>query len=58
MKIGTRVKIVNMPISKSEFNGKQGVVTSWKPGRNHCGVKLDGDYREVALMWNNVEVIE
>lgn len=58
MKIGTRVKIVNMPMSKSEFNGKQGVVTSWKPGRNHCGVKLDGDYREVALMWNNLEEVE
>ncbi len=58
MKIGTRVKIVNMPMSKSEFNGKQGVVTSWKPGRNHCGVKLDGDYREVALMWNNLEEVK
>lgn len=58
MRIGTRVEIVNMPQSKKDFNGRQGVVTSWKPGKNHCGVKLDGDYREVALMWINVKEVE
>ena len=57
MKTGTRVEIVNMPESKKEFNGKQGVITSWKPARNYCGVKLDGEFREVPLMWCNVKEV-
>lgn len=50
MKIGTKVKIVWMPKDKEEFIGKEGVITSWKPCGNHVGIRLDNDFREIALM--------
>lgn len=50
MKIGTKVKIVWMPKDKEEFIGMEGVITSWKPCVNHVGIRLDSDFREIALM--------
>ena len=55
MKAGTRVRITWMPKGKEEFIGKQGVITNWKPQDNHVGVKivgvkLDDDFKEIALM--------
>ena len=50
MKTGTRVCITWMPKGKEEFIGKQGVITNWKLPANHVGVKLDNDFREIALM--------
>ena len=50
MKAGTRVRITWMPKGKEEFIGKQGVITNWKLPSNHVGVKLDNDFREIALM--------
>lgn len=57
MKAGTRVKLIEMPGHLKEFENKTGVITSWKPSRNHCGVKLDDDFREVAVFkWQVVGI--
>lgn len=50
MKIGSRIKIVWMPEGKEEFIGREGVLTSCKPGVIHIGVRLDNDFRDIALM--------
>lgn len=59
MKAGTRVCITWMPKGKEEFIGKQGVITNWKLPGNHVGVtivgvKLDDDFREIALLKSQV----
>lgn len=56
-KVGDRVQLTEMADHLKEFNGRTGVITSWKPTPNHCGVKLDGDFREIAVFkWQVKEV--
>lgn len=50
MNVGTRVEIVWMPDDKKEFIGRKGVLSSCKPGSIHIGVRLDNDFRDIALM--------
>ena len=58
MKAGDRIRLINMPKNLKEFEGRKGIVTSYRIGRPYVGVKLDGDFRMFPMMESQVEKIK